>query len=181
MKLLLENWRKYEAEVLSEEDELLSEGEMFKKLKDMFVNTLDAITKIGGGESELQQAMSDFIKAYTDMFGANTIGGDKYFHCVANCMASDRGWVGKKFAVVFSELREFTDQYLKGDPAEACDEDREANRVGQIGAGPCADRCKEYIPRGLPCKYIDKYSGDSTDKEELYARAAVSEEKKGGV
>jgi hypothetical protein len=161
MKLLFENWRGYieEEELvqnLLKENRTLDEGTLrdtIKFLKDKFIAAARNLT--AGKESPL----ADFITAYDDMFAANTIGGDKYFHCVANCMASDRGWMGKKFAVVFSELREFADQYLKGDSKEACDEDREANRVGQIGAGPCADRCKEFIPRGLPCKYIDKYSG----------------------
>ena len=160
MKLLLENWRGYiEEEELVQKllkeninlDEVATRSDM-KYIKDKFIVAVGAIA---GKENPL----ADFIIAYDDMFAANTIGGDKYFHCVANCMASDRGWLGKKFAIVFSELREFTDQYLKGDPEEACDEDREANRVGQIGAGPCADRCKEFIPKGLPCQYVDKYSG----------------------
>jgi len=164
MQLLFENWREFnkEEELLQEllkENVTLDEGTLrdtVKFLKDKFIAAVGALA----GE---ENPLADFIAAYDDMFAANTIGGDKYFHCVANCMASDRGWLGKKFAVVFSELREFTDQYLKGDPKEACDEDREANRVGQIGAGPCADRCKEFIPRGLPCKYIDKYSGEQNE------------------
>jgi len=164
MKLLLENWRGYieEEELvqkLLKENKALEEGRLrdaLKYLKDKFIA---AVGVLAGEENPL----ADFITAYDDMFEANTIGGDKYFHCVANCMASDRGWIGRQFAIVFSELREFTDQYLKGDPKEACDEDREANRVGQIGAGPCADRCKEFIPRGMPCKYVDKYSGESDE------------------
>ena len=158
MKLLLENWREY----LREEEPIdrlsLVEGRVFKQLKDLFVDTIESLSSVGGGETQLQKAMADFITAYRDMFDANTIGGDKYFHCVANCMAADRGWVGMKFAEVFSELRELTDQYLKGDPEDACDEDRVANLAGQRGVGPCAGRCKEFIPRGLPCKYIIKYT-----------------------
>jgi hypothetical protein len=161
----MENWRGFieEEELvqsLLKENIELEEGTMrdaIKFIKDKFIA---AVGVLAGEENPL----ADFIIAYDDMFEANTIGGDKYFHCVANCMASDRGWLGKQFAVVFSELREFADQYLKGDPKEACDEDREANRVGQIGAGPCADRCKEFIPRGLDCKYIDKYSGKETGR-----------------
>jgi|TARA_R110000744_G_scaffold71142_1_gene143343 hypothetical protein len=163
MKLLMENWRKYLTEEelihkLLKENTALDEGAMrnaIKFIKDKFIS---AVGVLAGKENPL----ADFIIAYDDMLEANTIGGDKYFHCVANCMASDRGWLGKQFAIVFSELREFADQYLKGDPKEACDEDREANRVGQIGAGACADRCKEFIPKGLQCKYIDKYSGQET-------------------
>lgn len=33
----------------------------------------------------------DFWKNYQNMREANTIGADKYFHCVANCQASRRG------------------------------------------------------------------------------------------
>jgi len=160
----MENWRQYTKEEelvqnLLKENKALDESairDAIKLIKDKFVA---AVGMLAGKENPL----ADFIIAYDDMFEANTIGGDKYFHCVANCMASDRGWIGKQFAVVFSELREFADQYLKGDSKEACDEDREANRVGQIGAGPCADRCKEYIPKGLECKYVAKYSGEKNE------------------
>ena len=164
MKLLFENWRDYsEEEVivqeLLKESAALDEGVIrdgIKFMKDKFIAAV-------GGMIGKENPLADFITAYDEMFAANTIGGDKYFHCVANCMASDRGWLQKKFAEVFSELREFADQYLKGDSQEACDEDREANLVGQSGTGPCADRCKEFIPRGLPCKYIDKYSGEQNE------------------
>jgi len=164
MKLLLENWRNYLKEERLQERRFnspsqLNEGPAFRWLKDKFVDTIETLARLGGGETQLQKAMSDFIVAYRDMFSANTIGGDKYFHCVANCMATDRGWIGKGFAVVFSELREFTDEYMKGEPWAACDADMLANMVGQTGAGRCADRCDDYIVPGLDCRFIDKYSG----------------------
>jgi|TARA_R110002111_G_scaffold247094_1_gene309936 hypothetical protein len=164
MKLLFENWRNYsEEEVivqeLLKESTTLDEGavrDAIRKLKTIFYRSIAAAT---GGDN----ALSDFIKAYADMVESNFIGNDQYFHCVANCMASDRGWKSMRFAEVFSELREFFDQYVKRDSQEACDEDREANLVGQSGTGHCADRCEEFIPRGLPCKYIDKYSGEQNE------------------
>ena len=160
----MENWRKF----VNEEDELLSEGlgGIFHKLKDIFINTIDAVSKAGGGETELQGAMSDFLEAYTDMFAANFKGTDKYFHCVANCAASDRGWVGLEVAQLFSELREFTDQYLKRDPASVCDEDRHANFTGQWRVGPCADRCKEFIPDVGKCK-IKRFSSDPYEEYDI--------------
>lgn len=41
-------------------------------------------------------AIDDFWRNYNDMRNANTIGGDKYFHCKANCEAARRGqaWAG---------------------------------------------------------------------------------------
>lgn len=41
-------------------------------------------------------AVMDFMQNYIDMRKANTIGGDKYFHCKANCEASRRGAAGGK-------------------------------------------------------------------------------------
>ena len=169
MKLIMENWRKY----LNEEDELLSEASIVANLKNIFVKTIDAVSKAGGGETELQGAMSDFLEAYADMYAANFKGTDKYFHCVANCAASDRGWVGLGFAKLFSELREFTDQYLKRDPASVCDEDRHANFTGQLGVGPCADRCKEFIPDVGRCDVnpfvSDPYEEYETQKDKWEA------------
>ena len=57
----------------------------------------------------------DFGKNYDDMVDANTIGADKYFHCKANCEAASRGPGGKDVSELISEVREPTDEYLKGD------------------------------------------------------------------
>jgi len=55
---------------------------------------------------------------------ANTIGADKFFHCMANCEAARRGKSGRLVARGLSELREFFDEYIKGDPRSVCNADR---------------------------------------------------------
>ena len=94
----------------------------------------------------------DFIKNYTDMRKANTIGADKYFHCMANCQATNRGDGGWNAARLISETRELTDEYLKGDPPEACNADRRANKQGQKG-GDCKKTCAMFRPPYLDPKW----------------------------
>ena len=74
-------------------------------------------------------------------------GQDKYFHCMANCQAANRGDGGWNAARLISEARELTDEYLKGDPKEACNEDRKANERGRQG-GDCRKNCERYRPGG---------------------------------
>jgi len=57
----------------------------------------------------------DMWMNYEDMKKANTIGADKYFHCMANCEAARRGPGGVLAAQVISNLREDYG-YWKGDP-----------------------------------------------------------------
>jgi uncharacterized protein RhaS with RHS repeats len=97
-------------------------------------------------------ALGDFIGNYNDMRTANTIGADKFFHCMANCEASRRGFLGYLTAGVISEAREWFDQYVKGDPDVACNQDRFANQVGQAGgwgSQPCSQVCSQFRPNGL--------------------------------
>jgi RHS repeat-associated protein len=97
----------------------------------------------------------DFTRSYRDMRDANTIGADKYFHCMANCQAAREGMGGRDAAEIISEGRELTDQYIKGDPRSACDEDRAANRQGRNGNynTPCSQVCGSLRPNGLDPRY----------------------------
>ena len=97
----------------------------------------------------------DFIKNYQDMRSANTIGADKYFHCMANCQAARRGPGGLDAAVGTSEAREWTDEHIKGDPASACDADRKANNQGRYSTPntSCKDVCNSLRPPGLNPRY----------------------------
>lgn len=45
--------------------------------------------------STYETAFTGFFDNYTGMRDANTIGADKYFHCKANCSASQRGVSGQ--------------------------------------------------------------------------------------
>ena len=100
----------------------------------------------------------DFIDNYGDMIDANTIGGDKYFHCKANCEATQRGEGGEDAAQCISDSREWFDQNVKGDPASASAADQIANQHGRIqGAknpnGDCRQICAPFRPNGLPLQY----------------------------
>lgn len=91
------------------------------------------------------------------MRDANTIGGDKYFHCKANCEAACRGIIGKGLACYVSDAREWVDENVKGDPASASAADQVANRYGQSGGLntvlPCEFVCSGFRPSGLPSQH----------------------------
>ena len=97
-------------------------------------------------------AVGDFWYNYQDMKKANTIGADKYYHCMANCEAARRGGPARRAAQGMSEAREWFDQWIKGDPPSACNADRQANRDGQNGGRacqPCTQVCAKYRPQGM--------------------------------
>lgn len=103
-------------------------------------------------------AIGDFVRNYNDMRDANTIGADKYFHCKANCEATQRGGLGEATATGMSNLREWLDMNVKGDPKWASDQDQEANRFGREAAKKwpgqsCGTSCGPYRPKGLPPRY----------------------------
>ena len=92
--------------------------------------------------------VSDFIDNYRNMRDANTIGADKYFHCMANCEATNRGKAGQSVAEGLSNSREWLDENFKGDTSKACGEDQVANKHGRKG-GNCKQRCARFRPKGL--------------------------------
>lgn len=100
-------------------------------------------------------ATLDFMKNYRDMRRANTIGGDKYFHCKANCEASKRGSTGRKAAKTLSGMREWFDRNIKGNTLSESAEDERANRYGRVGSRymperSCSEICEKYKPKSLP-------------------------------
>ncbi len=97
----------------------------------------------------------DFVRNYNDMREANTIGADKYFHCKANCEATQRGPGGRAASILLGEGREYVDEYIKGDSREECDADRAANRLGREGDPDltCEDICSPVRPPALDEKY----------------------------
>jgi RHS repeat-associated protein len=115
---------------------------------------------VGDGSSAVAQAagaMRDFLRNYDNMRSANTIGGDKYFHCMANCEATRRGPMGETTACLISDVREWTDQNIKGDSASASLADQVANAIGRSGAlsssQSCRAVCSGFRPNGLPSIY----------------------------
>jgi uncharacterized protein RhaS with RHS repeats len=101
----------------------------------------------------------DFMRNYLDMRQANTIGADKYFHCKANCEAAGRGLGGVFESSILSEIRELTDEYIKGDSPQSCDADRQANDYGRergknnSANSSCQKICEPFRPNGLPSNY----------------------------
>ena len=108
--------------------------------------------------SDAIDGVNDFIENYNDMREANTIGADKYFHCMANCEATQRGPAGEDVACIISDTREWVDQNLKGDPPSASAADQVANKHGR-SVGPwntsanCKQICAPFRPNGLDPKY----------------------------
>ena len=117
-----------------------------------FRDYMKSIWPSPGFGNQAAGATQDFLRNYSDMRAANTIGADKYFHCKANCEATQRGWVGEKTACVISDTREAVDQYLKMDRASASQADQVANMAGRSGAASgraCEAVCSAFRPRGL--------------------------------
>ncbi|WP_420792963.1 hypothetical protein [Oleispirillum naphthae] len=90
----------------------------------------------------------------------NFKNSDKYFHCKANCEATKRGKLGEWTAIGISEARELTDEHIKHDSRQDCDDDRVANRHGREAAKKhpeqsCPRSCAPYRPKGLPPRYWD--------------------------
>jgi uncharacterized protein RhaS with RHS repeats len=99
-------------------------------------------------------AAGSFSRNYQDMRAANTIGGDKYFHCKANCEASRMGPAGEQTASAISDLREWSDAKFKGDSPQACRADQAANAIGRsqglASSAACSAVCGGFRPNGLP-------------------------------
>jgi RHS repeat-associated protein len=111
-----------------------------------------------GKSDTVDGAANDFKRNYQDMRDANTIGADKYFHCKANCEATQRGPIGEETAEVISDSREWVDQNIKGDPASASQADQAANIYGRQQAilqpnTSCQVICQPYRTPGLDQKY----------------------------
>jgi RHS repeat-associated protein len=101
-------------------------------------------------------ALDDFREQYRRMKEANWKNSDKYFHCMANCLAASRGGIDASDAKLWSDLREFLDRHVKGDSKAACAADQAANRRGRQAAKnkqDCKSACGGYRPPGLPSKY----------------------------
>ncbi len=85
---------------------------------------------------------------YIDMRNAGIIGGDKYFHCKANCEAVQRGEGGQNATQCISDSREWVGRNVKGDEYSDSTADQEANHYGD-----CRKMCAPYRPNGLPSRY----------------------------
>lgn len=127
---------------------------------------LDLADPLGGYAEMLKVAcdfgggIRDFFDNYQQMRDANVKGADRYFHCMANCEATERGPGGEAAALLIGFGREAVDLpknvLIKGmsfkDSINDAQKDLEANRVGRDGALSgvrCGNVCGTLRPRGL--------------------------------
>lgn len=109
-------------------------------------------------ESLRDTAVGDFVQNYMEMRERNTIGSDRYHHCMANCQAASRGTDGLVAAKAISYGREGVDSvknlfkgYSMTESFRDIRGDMEANRMGwQSGSQGlrCLDACLKYKPNG---------------------------------
>jgi RHS repeat-associated protein len=102
---------------------------------------------MGGNANSFWEGIYDMWNTYQEMKKANTRNSDKYFHCLANCRATNRGEGGKYAAEQISDFREWYQEPFDG--KEACEADQKANRQGRKG-GNCAKTCEQFKPKWLP-------------------------------
>jgi hypothetical protein len=127
-------------------------------------NDLDSVEKFKNAvveaATDFAGGVADFLDKYREMKAVNTKGVDKFYHCMANCEASQRGLGGEIAAKGISYGREATDSVRnvieKGmspsDSIADCMGDMKANRVGQkagVAGERCYDACGEFRPRGF--------------------------------
>ncbi len=90
---------------------------------------------------------ADMWRNYQRMEHKQWKGADKYYHCMANCQATNEGPGGAAAAVVISFFRtNVLSRYRE--PTDWRNDDK-ANRCGQKG-GDCEKRCAPYIPQSSP-------------------------------
>mgnify|MGYP003650656129 CR=1 FL=1 len=119
-------------------------------------STMAAISSIAASSTstEAAQSLMDLWRGYSRMKEANTKLSDKYFHCIAHCMATSRGPVGEAVSYFVGWAREASDSIKKGDSDEQVAADYLANSMGRFAAKnmDCGD-CWKLIPNGLPEEY----------------------------
>lgn len=127
-----------------------------QKVKETVTEAIDFVEDFSG-------VVSDFIEVYNEMKDANWKNSDKYFHSKANFKASLRGPGGRYAAEKMSNLREITDQSIKGDSRASSVADQKANSYGRLQAQKLSyfkhytfsygDVLTQYRPISLPSKY----------------------------
>nr|WP_269318612.1 MULTISPECIES: RHS repeat-associated core domain-containing protein [unclassified Halomonas] len=118
----------------------------------------ESITKAANYMNGLVRGSLSFGRNYLDMREANTIGGDKYFHCKANCEAAQGGNGGGSAAKCISDTREWFDQHIKGNSVSSSEDDQVANHHGRNNGAAnstedCSQICELFRPNGLPSQY----------------------------
>ncbi|MCR1819124.1 MULTISPECIES: hypothetical protein [Stenotrophomonas] len=102
-----------------------------------------------GGQYANQRSATHVVGGSHNGWG----GQDRYFHCMANCEAAQKGMGGSAAAQCISNGREWFDQSIKGDSAADSAADQLANRLGRSSGqmsrtGSCSQMCGSYRPGG---------------------------------
>ncbi len=100
-------------------------------------------------DAQFADGSSDMWLNYQRMEQRQWIGADKYYHCMANCQATNRGLGGSMAAKVISFIR--TNVISRFREPEDWQNDDKANKCGQKG-GDCNARCAQFIPKSSPGK-----------------------------
>ncbi len=95
----------------------------------------------------------DFYRNFNDMNSTNIGGGDKYFHCKANCETARRGPGGEVVACIISNTREWRTRDI-----EDSLDDQRANvfgrNQGKINRNTsCVQICAPFRVLGLSSQY----------------------------
>jgi RHS repeat-associated protein len=88
------------------------------------------------------QGSADMWKNFRRMQERGWQNADKYYHCMGNCQATNRGPGGAAAARIISDLRTWRSTYTEPNDWR---KDQEANRCGQKG-GDCEKLCAPFIP-----------------------------------
>jgi RHS repeat-associated protein len=129
----------------------------------------DPFGLITKGRGEADKANAWLADCWLNAFGAagvfvaqnqrmrdnNTIGVDKYFHCMANCEGTKQGPCGAGASQILSFVREAYGA-AKGDPAQDRRDDFSANAHGRTcpPTQTCAQRCEPLLPSHLPPGFL---------------------------
>jgi hypothetical protein len=126
-------------------------------------NPLTRVDPIGLAENNVNdwydplQAIWDFGRAYRDMRNANTIGADKYFHCLAHCRAAKKGATATAAALglgreIFDNVKNlYTGNLGPIDQIMDSAKDMVANAQGLACPKDktCEQQCSQYVVPGL--------------------------------
>jgi len=105
---------------------------------------------------EFVDGVNDMKNNYNEMKQGNVVGSDQYYHCMANCQATQRGSGGEDAACLVSGVREFSDfpkNMLKGMSASDAIKDgkrdlgvNKLGRNGALGGQNCDKVCRPLLP-----------------------------------
>lgn len=97
-----------------------------------------------------KKAVDDMLEEFNQMKESNTVGADKYYHCIAHCRATKEGPGGEFMSIIGGYGKEAKDVFKYG-PSD-CAEDLAANEQGRNAGSSqsCIDQCNSLRPPGLP-------------------------------